>query len=62
MTTRTEPNHLVMLNLFQHLVCFFLPSADPSFRMNIGIFNPRLDKDGSIARQLVKTLLQGLAP
>jgi len=31
MTTRPEPNHLVMLNLFQHLVCFFLPSADASF-------------------------------
>jgi len=31
MTARPEPNHLVMLNLFQHLVCFFLPSADTSF-------------------------------
>ena len=31
MTTRREPNHLVMLNLFQHLVFLFLPSADASF-------------------------------
>jgi hypothetical protein len=31
MTARPEPNHLVVLNLFQHLVCFFLPSADASF-------------------------------
>jgi len=31
MTKRPEPNHLVMLNLFQHLVCFFLLSADASF-------------------------------
>jgi arginase len=30
--------------------------------MNVGIFNPRLDKDGSIARQFVNTLIQGLAP
>jgi len=31
MTTRPEPKHIVMLNLFQHLVCFFLLSADASF-------------------------------
>src|SRR4030042_4780872 len=32
MTTRQEPNPYVMpLNLFQHLVCFFLLSADASF-------------------------------
>jgi hypothetical protein len=31
MTTRQEPNPYVMLNLFQHLVCFFLLSADTSF-------------------------------
>jgi hypothetical protein len=28
---KRDPNHLVMLNLFQHLECFFLPSADASF-------------------------------
>jgi arginase len=28
--------------------------------MNVGIFNPRLDKDGSIARQFAKTLVAGL--
>jgi len=31
MTARPEPNHLVMLNLFQHLICFFLPLADAPF-------------------------------
>ncbi|MDP2971102.1 MAG: hypothetical protein Q8P64_18125 [Deltaproteobacteria bacterium] len=31
MTKRPEPNPLVMLNLFQHLVGFFLLSADVSF-------------------------------
>jgi len=31
MTKKTEPNPLVMLNLFQHLVGFFLLSADASF-------------------------------
>ncbi|MDO9123641.1 MAG: hypothetical protein Q7V12_04360, partial [Deltaproteobacteria bacterium] len=30
-TKRPEPNPLVMLNLFQHLVGFFLLSADASF-------------------------------
>ncbi len=28
---KREPNPVVMLNLFQHLVCFFLLSADASF-------------------------------
>jgi arginase len=28
--------------------------------MNIGIFNPRLDGDGSIARQLARCLVAGL--
>jgi hypothetical protein len=31
MTKKPEPNRHVMLNLFQHLVCFFLPSADTPF-------------------------------
>jgi hypothetical protein len=31
MTKKPEPNPLVMLNLFQHLVGFFLLSADASF-------------------------------
>jgi hypothetical protein len=31
MTKRREPNYLVMLNLFQHLVCFSLLSADAPF-------------------------------
>jgi hypothetical protein len=31
MTKRPEPNRHVMLNLFQHLVCFFLLSADAPF-------------------------------
>jgi arginase len=37
-------------------------ASEEAVGMNIGIFNPRLDKDGSIARQLVKTLIKGLAP
>jgi arginase len=28
--------------------------------INIGIFNPRLDVDGSIARQFVRSLIGGL--
>jgi arginase len=28
--------------------------------INIGIFNPRLDADGSIARELVSSLIAGL--
>jgi hypothetical protein len=31
MTKRPEPNPLVMLNLFQHLVGLFLLAADASF-------------------------------
>jgi len=31
MTKRPEPNRHVMLNLFQHLVCFFLLSAETPF-------------------------------
>jgi len=31
MTKRQKPQAAVMLNLFQHLVCFFLPSADTPF-------------------------------
>jgi hypothetical protein len=31
MTKRPEPNPLVMLNLFQHLVGFFLLAADAFF-------------------------------
>jgi hypothetical protein len=31
MTKRPEPNRHVMLNLFQHLVCFFLLSAEAPF-------------------------------
>src|SRR4030042_3347521 len=31
MTKGPEPNRYVMLNLFQHLVCFFLLSADAPF-------------------------------
>jgi hypothetical protein len=31
MTEGQEPNPLVMLNLFQHLVKFFLPLADAPF-------------------------------
>jgi arginase len=37
-------------------------SSGEAIGMNIGIFNPRLDNDGSIARQFVRTLIQGLAP
>jgi hypothetical protein len=37
-------------------------SSGQAVGMNIGIFNPRLDKDGTIARQLVKTLIAGLVP
>jgi hypothetical protein len=31
MTKKRDPNHPVMLNLFQHLGCLFLPSADAFF-------------------------------
>ena len=31
MTKRQKPHAAVMLNLFQHLVCSFLPSADTPF-------------------------------
>jgi hypothetical protein len=31
MTKRPEQNRHVVLNLFQHLVCFFLPSSDAPF-------------------------------
>src|SRR4030067_3468749 len=31
MTKGPQPNRYVMLNLFQHLVCFFLLSADAPF-------------------------------
>jgi arginase len=30
--------------------------------MNIGIFNPRLDTDGSVARRFVECLVAGLRP
>jgi arginase len=35
-------------------------SSDKAVGINIGIFNPRLDKDGAIARRLVETLIAGL--
>ena len=31
MTPRPEPKHFVMLKFFQHLACFFLPSAEACF-------------------------------
>lgn len=37
-------------------------SSGEAVGMNVGILNPCLDKDGSIARQFVKTLIGGLAP
>ncbi|RPJ38195.1 MAG: arginase family protein [Planctomycetaceae bacterium] len=37
-----------------------LISSGQAVGMNVGIFNPRLDNDGSIARQFVKTLIAGL--
>ena len=38
-----------------------LISSGQAVGMNVGIFNPRLDNDGSIARQFVKTLIAGLS-
>ncbi|HET8563846.1 MAG TPA: arginase family protein, partial [Candidatus Binatia bacterium] len=37
-----------------------LMSSGHAVGMNVGIFNPRLDKDGSIARQFARTLVAGL--
>jgi len=37
-----------------------LMASGQAVGMNIGIFNPRLDADGSIARRLVSTLIAGL--
>jgi len=37
-----------------------LISSGQAVGMNIGIFNPRLDRDGSLARQFVKALVAGL--
>ena len=39
-----------------------LISSGQAIGMNVGIFNPRLDRDGSIARQLAKSLIAGLGP
>lgn len=37
-----------------------LISSGRAIGMNVGIFNPRLDRDGSIARQFAKSLVAGL--
>ena len=37
-----------------------LISSGQAIGMNVGIFNPLLDRDGSIARQFVKSLVAGL--
>src|SRR5215510_8650021 len=37
-----------------------LISSGQAIGMNVGIFNPRLDTDGSIARQFAKSLVAGL--
>ncbi len=42
MTKGPESTHYVMLNLFQHLVCFFLLSADAPF---IPVHTERMDED-----------------
>ena len=39
----------------------FLMVSGQAVGINIGIFNPRLDRDGSIARQLTAFLIAGLA-
>src|SRR4030043_1288475 len=53
MTTRQEPNPYVMLNLFQHLVCFFLLSADASFIPvhSVSSRNDRTGFSGSISNK-----------
>src|SRR4030042_624565 len=60
MTTRQELNPYVMLNLFQHLVCFFLLSADASrFRVattfipvhSVSSRNDRTGFSGSISNK-----------
>lgn len=38
-----------------------LMASGQAVGINIGIFNPRLDRDGSIARQLTASLIAGLA-
>jgi len=39
-----------------------LMTSSQAVGINIGIFNPRLDTDGSIARRLTATLIAGLSP
>jgi hypothetical protein len=51
MTKRKELNYPVMLNLFQHLVCYFLPLADASF---IPVHRTGLSDALLIKMQLVK--------
>src|SRR4030043_2099954 len=67
MTTRQELNPYVMLNLFQHLVCFFLLSADASrFRVattfipvhSVSSRNDRTGFSGAISNKKGVTLME----
>jgi hypothetical protein len=53
MTARPEPNHLVVLNLFQHLVCFFLPPAHASFIPVPAYRQAGFAKEGRIISELL---------
>ena len=38
-----------------------LRQSDQAVGINVGIFNPRLDSDGSIAQRFAATLIEGLS-
>jgi hypothetical protein len=59
MTTRPEPNHLVMLNLFQHLVFLFLPSAD-ALLMNLSAASSGVSK--TKIRRSIRRKRRGIYP
>src|SRR4030043_1311356 len=60
MKTRQEPNPYVMLNLFQHLVCFFLLSAAASFIPvhSVSSRNDRTGFSGAISNKKGVTLIE----
>ena len=59
MTKRQEPNPYVMLNSFQHLVCFFLPSADAPFIPvhRMGFSGETFNKKGITLLELVVVMI-----
>src|SRR4030043_574253 len=62
MTKRPEPNRHVMLNLFQHLVCFFLLSAEAPFIPvhRTGFSGAILIKYRMNAEKLARMILRGV--